>query len=120
MSKNKEESFLICPKCTCVLDIDCFPKCLICNTLKQCINCTSNDQIMAIDYLVLVLCHECIASFKDDQLDTIIKQFSVKKTELTKRIMKLKKKCLHNKFKHNITYVEPDLDSYIIKLNNCR
>ena len=111
---TKQDSYLICPKCTCVLDLDCYPKCLICNTLKQCINCTSNDQIMAVDYLVLTVCYDCLINFEEDQFKTVMKQFKVKKSEMAKRIMRLKKQYQRNICTMDI---EIDLDTYIIKLN---
>ena len=86
-----EETFVQCPSCDCYLDMDIYPKCIICNSIKYCINCTKSKNILAVSNIVVYVCDDCILNYNDTQLEKIT-HLKISKSKLSKKIHKLQDK----------------------------
>ena len=87
-----DDVYLICPTCETCLDIACYPKCLLCSCLKQCINCVKNENIVSVDYVVLIVCQECLQLFEPADLNHIDTHIKIKKEKLARKLLDLKKR----------------------------
>lgn len=85
------DTYLECNQCQCILDINVFPKCLFCKTIKKCIGCTRSDNILAVENIIILVCDNCIKTYDESMLNNLHKtDVKISKTELTKKIHKLK------------------------------
>jgi hypothetical protein len=108
-----DETYMICPTCDCMLDLGCYPKCFVCQSIRQCINCTKSRNILAVDKVVLTICDHCILTHTQNDLNNL-HQFKIKKSNLSKKILKLKQRYFQETFHHNLTHVVEDPNTYII------